>query len=139
MSLFTILNNFQPFIYFFFCFLSCFLDLVFHPFLFELQFLFSWDLYKTLVCFIDAIPSHCSLKIHIRTGLVAVWEVFFCLLYYLCCSQIPLFSFGFYLDFFFRMKEISLFPYLPFDCLCLIKNWLKIQRSGQDWCIVGLY
>ena len=90
---------------------------------------------RSCPCFIDAIPSHCSLKIHIRAELVALLEVFFCLLYYLCRSQIPLFSFDFYLDFSLSGWSLSLFVIW----LSVFKNWLKIQRSGQDWCIVGLY
>ena len=121
---------FQTFI-FLFCFLSYFLDLVFHPFLFELSFYFNEIFIVSCPCFRDAIPSYCSLRIFIRTWLVAVLEVFFCLLYYLCFSQIPLFSFAFLLWFLsFRMKAF-LICLVTFDCLSVFKNWLKVQRPGK--------
>lgn len=112
-------SSYFPNLYFLFCFLSYFFDLVFHPFLLELSFYFNEIFIVSCPCFRDAILSHCSLRIFIRTGLVAVLEVFFCLLYYLCFSQIALFSFAFLLWFLsFRMKAF-LICLVTFDCLCL--------------------
>lgn len=116
------LHIFQTFI-FLFCFLSYFFDLLFHPLLLELSFYFNEIFIVSCPCFRDAIPSHCSLRIFIRTGLVAVWEVFFCLLYYLCFSQIALFSFAFLPWFLsFRMKAF-LICLVTFDCLCFKTDW----------------
>lgn len=130
-------SHIQPFI-FLFCLTSDFLDFVFHPF-FSLSYGFYFrELFiVSYSCFIDAIPSHSSLRIFIKTGLVIIFR-FSSIPYVMSVSSRFLFSVLLFM--FISLFQDKDFSHLSGDLgLSVFKNWLKIQWLGQDSCTIGLY